>query len=139
MIAQILLSLVGVYSAWSFISMEINYRRASSMNIPLVRLFVDPLNVPWIILEPALWGLLDYLPFNWGTFGRYSRRGWHFHDKAESHLKYGPVWALVTPRDIYVHVADPRAISDIFGRREHFIRPSKMYSRCPADHGAKLT
>ncbi len=91
------------------------------MGIPLVRLPVDPLNLPC---------LLDRLPFDWGTFGRYSRRGWHFHDKAESHLHYGPVWALVTPRDIYVYVADPDAIHDIFLRRADFLRPSKMYSKC---------
>lgn len=129
MIAQLLLGLVVAYLLWSLAAMEINHRRASKMGIPLVRLPVDPLNLPWLILEPLLWHLLDRLPFDWGTFGRYSRRGWHFHDKAESHLHYGPVWALVTPRDIYVYVADPDAIHDIFLRRADFLRPSKMYSK----------
>lgn len=100
MIVQLLLGLGGAYLIWSLLAMEINYRRASSMDIPLVRLPIDPMNLPWLILEPLLWRLLDRLPFDWGTFGRYSRRGWHFHDKAESHLHYGPAWALVTPRDI---------------------------------------
>lgn len=109
--------------------MEINYRRASFMGIPLVRLPVDPLNIPWIILEPLLWRLLDRLPFDWGTFGRYSRRGWHFREKADSHLRYGPAWALVTPCDIHVQIADPDAIHDIFTRREDFLRPTKMYSK----------
>ena len=128
MIAQILLGLGVVYLTWSLIAMEINYRRASSIGIPLVRLPVDPMNIAWLILEPPLWRLLDRLPFSWGTFGRYSRRGWHFHDKAESHLHYGPAWALVTPCDIYVYVADPDATHDIFIRRGDFLRPSKMYS-----------
>ena len=109
--------------------MEINYRRASSMGIPLIRLPVDPMNIAWLILEPPLWRLLDRFPIEWGTFGRYSRRGWHFHDKAKSHLQYGPVWALVTPCDIYVYVADPEAIHDVFARRGDFLRPSKMYSK----------
>lgn len=108
--------------------MEINYRRASSMGIPLLRLPVDPLNLIWLILEPPLWRLLDHLPFSWGSFGHYSRRGWQFHDKAESHLQYGPIWAVVTPCDIYVYVADPDAIRDIFHRRGDFLRPTKMYS-----------
>lgn len=128
MIVQILLGLGVAYLAWSLVAMEFNYRRASSMGIPLVRLPIDPLNIPWLILEPPLWRLLDRLPFSWGNFRRYSRRGWHFHDKAESHLHYGPIWALVTPRDIYVYVADPDAIHDIFLRRGDFLRPSKMYS-----------
>jgi hypothetical protein len=109
--------------------MEINYLRASTMGIPLVRLPIDPLNGPWLILEPPLCRLLDCLPFDWGTFGRYSRRGWHFHDKADSHLHYGPVWALVTPRDIWLSIADPDAIHDIFSRRTDFLRPSKNYSK----------
>lgn len=88
-----------------------------------------PLHVVWIIVEPTLWRFLDRLPINWGVFGRYSRRGWHFYDKAESHLRYGPIWALVTPCDIYVYVADPNAIHDVFIRREDFLRPSKMYSK----------
>ena len=129
MISQILLSLGLVYLAWSYIAMEINHRRASAMGIPLVRLFIDPLNIPWIIFEPTVWRLLDLLPFRWGTFEHYSRRGWHFHDKAKSHVRYGPIWALVTPRDIYVYVADPDAIREIFDRRGDFLRPSKMYSK----------
>ena len=113
--------------------MEITYRRASSMGIPLIRLPVDPLNILWIILEPSLWPILDCLPFTLGSFGRYSRRGWHFKDKAKSHLQYGPAFALVTPCDIYVYVADPDAIHEIFNRRADFLRPTKMYSKSFTD------
>ncbi|KAL8707496.1 MAG: hypothetical protein Q9220_007486 [cf. Caloplaca sp. 1 TL-2023] len=135
MIAEILLSIGIAYTAWSWIALEINYRRASSMGIPLLRLFIDPQNVPWLLLEPLIWRVLDLVPLDWGTFGRYSRRGWHFRDKADSHLKYGAVWALVTPRDIYVYVADPDAITDIFHRRGDFLRPSKLYSSRLEAHG----
>lgn len=131
MIAELLLGLCVAYLTWSLVAMEINYRRASSVGIPLIRVPVDFLNIPWIILEPSLWSLLDRLPLDWGTFGRYSRRGWFFREKADSHLRYGPVWALVTPCDIYVQIADPGAIHDIFTRREDFLRPSKMYSKFP--------
>lgn len=128
MILEIITALILGWSLWSFIAMEINYRRASKMGIPLVRLAVDPLNLVWLFLEPPLWRLLDRLPFDWGDFGRYSRRGWHFREKARSHIKFGPIWALVTPCDIYVHCADPGAIQEIFTRRGEFLRPSKMYS-----------
>ncbi|PYI22749.1 cytochrome P450 [Aspergillus violaceofuscus CBS 115571] len=60
-------------------------------------------------------------------FGRYSRRGWYFADRGESHRRYGPIWAIVTPRDVYVNFADPEAIHDIFQRRTDFIRPSHLY------------
>ncbi len=138
MIAQVLLGFDVAYLLWSLISMEINYRRATSMGIPLVRLPVDSVNIVWLILEPPLWRFLDRFPINWGDFGRYSRRGWHFHDKAESHLHYGPIWALVTPADIYVYVADPDGIHDIFVRRGDFLRPSKMYSKLFESSGSKI-
>ena len=130
MFIQILVGIASAYLLWSIAAMEINYRRATAMGIPLIRLPVDPLNLPWLIIEGPLWRILDTLPLEWGSFGRYSRRGWHFHDKAQSHLQFGSIWALVTPRDVYVYVADPSAISDIFQRRTDFLRPSKMYSRC---------
>ncbi|KUJ14432.1 cytochrome P450 [Mollisia scopiformis] len=127
MIIEIMIGLGLGYLSWSLIAMEINYRRAAAIGIPLVRLPVDPMNLVWLILEPSLWNILDKIPIDWGTFGRYSRRGCHFHDKATSHLKYGPVWALVTPCDIYIYFSDPDAIHDIFMRRTDFLRPSKMY------------
>ncbi len=129
MIVELLLGLSVGYLTWSLVAMEINYRRASSMGIPLVRLPVDPLNIPWMTLEPFLWSLLDRLPLDWGTFGRYTRRGWFFREKADSHLRYGPAWALVTPSNVYVQIADPDAIHEIFTRREDFLRPTKMYSK----------
>lgn len=129
MILQLAIGLGVAYLVWSLAAMEINHRRASSIGIPLVRLPIDPMNIPWLVLEPYFWRVMDHLPFRWGTFGRYSRRGWHFHDKAKSHLHYGPAWALVTPCDIYVYVADPDAIHDIFMRRGDFLRPSKLYSK----------
>ena len=113
--------------------MELNHRRARRMSIPLIRLPVDPMNILWILLEPHFWRLLDTLPFNFAntTFGRYSRRGWFFADKASSHLRYGPIFALVTPMYIYIYVADPEAVHEIFTRREDFLRPSRMYSTWP--------
>lgn len=122
---------------WSMIAMELNMRRASAMNIPLIRLYIEPQNTLWMIIEPHLWPWLDKLPLNWGTFGRYSRRGWFFADKGESHRRYGPVFALVTPRSIYVYVAQAEATNEMFQRRADFVRPVEQYSRFPALHSRK--
>ncbi|GAB1197740.1 hypothetical protein APSETT444_007043 [Aspergillus pseudonomiae] len=108
--------------------MEINYRRACAMGIPLVRLCIDPQNLLWVLIEPHLWPWLDRLPIHWGNFGRYSRRGWYFADRGESHRRYGPIWALVTPKEIYINVADSEAIHDMFQRRTDFIRPVEQYT-----------
>ncbi|KAL1607621.1 hypothetical protein SLS60_002555 [Paraconiothyrium brasiliense] len=127
MFVEVLVGGVLFYTAWSILALHMNYRRASSMGIPLIRLPVDPLNVPFQVLEPHLFRLLDLLPIPLPAFLYHLRRGWYFRDKADAHLKIGPVWALVTPRDIHLHVSDSEAIHSVFSRRGDFIRPSKMY------------
>lgn len=128
MITLFILGLGVLNLIWSLVALEINYRRAASMGIPLVRLPIDQLNPIWLAMGPWFWFLLDYLPFKLGTFIYHSRREWQFRDKAESHVRCGRIWAVVTPCDIYVYVADPHAIRDIFLRRGDFLRPPEMYS-----------
>lgn len=126
---QLVITVLVGYLSWSLLAMELNYRRAKSMGIPLVRLPVDPLNIFWSVLENPTWQFLDLIPVNWGSFALYSRRGWNFKDKSASHIRYGPVWAIVTPRNIWVSIADPDAINDIYKRRTDFLRPSELYSK----------
>lgn len=64
MIAPIIVVLILAYLTWSLFAMEINYKRASSMRIPLVRLPVDPMGIFWLIVEPTIWRILDHLPIN---------------------------------------------------------------------------
>lgn len=123
------IAVVGLYLGYSFICLELNYRRASAMGIPLVRVPVDPLNIPFQVFEPHLFKLLDLFPSAaLPTFVPYLRRGWFFIDKADSHLRYGSIFACVTPRGIHVQVCESEAIHDIFSRRLDFIRPSENYS-----------
>lgn len=131
MIIQFLFGLVLAYFLWSLICLEINVRKARSLNVPYVRLPIDSNNIPWTIFQPYVWNILDRLSIKWSSypdFIRYSRRGWHFADKSETHVRLGPVWALVTPATIYVHIAEPDAINEMFTRRRDFVRPIKEYS-----------
>ncbi|KAF2028304.1 cytochrome P450 [Setomelanomma holmii] len=119
---------IATYMGWSFICLELNHKRASAMRIPLVRVPVDPLNVPFMVLEPHIFKLIDLFPPSiLPNFVRYMRRGWFFLDKANSHLKYGPIWACVTPRGIHMQICDSEVIHDMFNRRHDFIRPSENY------------
>lgn len=129
MFVKLLASAALCYLAWSLVTLQINYRRASTMGIPLIRLPVDPLNVLFQVFEPHIFRLLDALPIQLPEFLHCLRRGWYFKDKADMHLKYGPIWALVTPRDIHIHLVDSEAIHQVFSRRGDFIRPRKMYGK----------
>ncbi|KAJ6015100.1 cytochrome P450 [Penicillium herquei] len=126
MVLQVLALLVLTYLIWSLVAMEINYRRASSIGIPRIRMCVDGSNLLWQFSESYVWGLLDLLGLELGNF-RYSRRGWATYDKAKTHIRHGPAWALVTPRRVYVYVVDSEAINDIFQRRSDFLRPTEAY------------
>ncbi|KAI1413651.1 cytochrome P450 [Hypoxylon sp. FL1857] len=130
MFIQLLLSSILAYFVWSIVCLESNVRKARAMGVPFVRLPIDSNNVLWTIVQPHVWNIIDRLPFDWSLypdFVRYSRRGWHYDDGSETHVRLGPVWALVTPVTIYLHFADPDAIHEIVTRRTDFVRPIKEY------------
>ncbi|CAI6336590.1 unnamed protein product [Periconia digitata] len=111
------------------VALEVNFRRAASIGIPLVRLPIDPLNLFFQVSESHVWALIEGLPFGISlpTWARYARRGWYFKNEADSHIHYGPIWALVTPCDIHILVCDTEAVHSVFARRNDFGRPNKMY------------
>ncbi|KAJ4353464.1 uncharacterized protein N0V89_005193 [Didymosphaeria variabile] len=129
MFALLLLILAAGYLTWSLVCLELNYRRARAIGIPLFRLPIDPLNILFQIFESHVWEVLDRLPVKgvlpqWTT---YARRGWFFEDKADTFLRLGKVWAIVTPVGIYIQLADPEAIGDVLSRRMDFPRPTEPY------------
>ncbi|KAJ5732792.1 cytochrome P450 monooxygenase [Penicillium malachiteum] len=126
MVLQVLGLLALAYLIWSLVALEINYYRASAMGIPRIRVCVDGSNLLWQFSESHVWRLLDLLGLELGSF-RYTRRGWTTLDKAETHIRLGPAWALVSPRRIYVYIVDSEAVNDIFQRRSDFLRPTEAY------------
>ncbi|KAK2593190.1 hypothetical protein QQS21_009119 [Conoideocrella luteorostrata] len=130
MIFTIVLSSILAYVVWTLVCLESNVRKARAIGVPVIRLPVDTGNVLWMTLQPLIWNVLDRLPISWYSFPdfvRFSRRGWHFSDRSRTHVKLGPVWALVTPAAIQLHFADADAIREIFDRKEDFVRPIKEY------------
>ncbi len=130
MILELLLGPLLLYTLWSLYSLQSNIRKARTMGVPIIIIPVDSMNLAWTITQPWVWALLDRLPFEWTShpdWVRFSRRGYHFPEKANVHVRLGPVFALVTPGDIYLRVADPEAARDMFSRRRDFLRPTKEY------------
>ena len=125
LISVALLSYVG----WTLICLEANYRRASRMGIPLIRIPIDFHNIPFQVFEPLIWLVFDFFRIPLPRAARYMRRGWAFDDKAQSHLEMGPAFAFVTPREILVQLCDPEAVHDVWSRRVDFPRPAKIYRK----------
>ena len=97
MINQILLCLAVAWFTYGIVCFAIKYSDARRIGIPIVSSPVSQMNVFWIILQPILLPLLRRLPFGLGSFIRYNRRGWAFHDKCNMHLEFGDAWVHVTP------------------------------------------
>ena len=121
--------LCGLATAWfaySMLCLRANVRRARTMHVPLILVPVSPMNALWIAAEPLVYLVLDRLPvrFRWA---KYARRGWHFVDKAATHQALGEAFAVVTPRETFLHVCEPGAIAEVFARRQDFVRPVQLY------------
>jgi hypothetical protein len=129
LLASSVLLFVALFAIWSAIALEQNYRRASTMGIPLMRIPIDPLNIPWQIVEPHFFKFVDYFGIPMPRNSVLLRRGWYFRVKAELHEEMGTVWAFVTPNDIYLNVCDADGLREIFARRNDFVRPKEFYRK----------
>lgn len=132
MLAYFVACSVLAYAGWTLVCLEANVRQARRLGVPVVRLPVDVNNLLWILVQPHVWKVLDRLPVPWSAYPtcvRYARRGWYMPARAEAHVRLGPVWALATPVQICVHVADPDAILDMVTRRGDFQRPGPELSK----------
>lgn len=104
-------------------------RKARALNVPVIRIPIDPMNVPWMVFQGLIWKILDALPFNYPDFIRLCRWGWHVHEHSNLHVKLGPAFVMVTPVSFYLHVADPEAVHDLLWRRKDFLRPVREYRK----------
>ncbi|KID88384.1 Cytochrome P450, partial [Metarhizium majus ARSEF 297] len=130
MIVSILFSSILTYLAWTLIRLESNVHRARALDVPIVRIPFGVNSYTWVILQPFVWNLLNFLPVPWSSypdFVRYSHRTWHFLEKSRPTTTLGPVWALVSPEEISLHIADPDMIGEIFARWREFVRPVQKY------------
>ncbi|MCJ1334603.1 hypothetical protein MMC10_011315 [Thelotrema lepadinum] len=113
------------YSVYSF---KRNFDRVKHLNIPKVYNPLCPSNILWLLLQPALLPLLQLLPYDTRKWLRYSKWGWEYEDRYQTHAELGDVWMQVTPSMNWVYVADANLVNEIFHRREDFRRPRQLYS-----------
>ena len=112
------------YSVYSF---KRNFDRVKHLNIPKVYNPLCPSNILWLLLQPALLPLLQLLPYDTRKWLRYSKWGWEYEDRYQTHAELGDVWMQVTPSMNWVYVADANLVNEIFHRREDFRRPRQLY------------
>ncbi|KAL4744326.1 hypothetical protein BDW72DRAFT_212824 [Aspergillus terricola var. indicus] len=128
MLPLIITSAVLGWTLYSVVSLLSNVRRAQKIGIPFHIIPASPVNPLWIMLEPLIFFILDRLPFKFGHVNHYGRRTWQFTDKAQSHLRMGDAWAIVTPSEVFIYICDAEATTNILARRSDFVRPLELYT-----------
>lgn len=131
-IVSILFSSILTYLAWTLIRLESNVHRARALDVPIVRIPFGVNSYTWVILQPFVWNLLNFLPVPLSSYldcVRYSHRTCHFLENSRPTATLRPVWALVSPEEMSLHIADPDMIGEIFARWRDFVRPVQKYRK----------
>lgn len=128
MILQMLLCLAVAWLIYGVACFTSKYSDARKIGIPIVTSPIGPTNVFWMLLQSILLPFLPRLPFHLGSFTRYNRWGWAFHDKCGMHLEFGDAWIHVTPSANWLYLSDADAVKELFSHRRDFIKPYDIYS-----------
>lgn len=128
MLSYVLIAIPLTWITWSAVALVFNYAEARKFKLPIITIPFSPDNALWIVLQPLFLPLLERLPFGSGTFTRYCRWGFEFPEKARTYQELGDTWILCTPVSNWVYTCDAEAVSDLFARRNDFVRPLQVYS-----------
>ncbi|ROW02560.1 hypothetical protein VPNG_07862 [Cytospora leucostoma] len=101
-----------------------NYLTARKIGVPVRIILFDHVNPLWLVCDRKVLSLVRRLPLGLGSnsFTRYNYRGWEVPDRYYSHREMGDAYILVSSRNIWLYVADPGAVADIWRRGKDFPR-----------------
>lgn len=114
---------VSVLCACGF-SLARNYLAARKIGLPIRIILIDHTNPLWLLLDRTVLSAVKLLPLCLGSnsFTRYNYRGWEVPDRYFSHHEMGDAFTLISPGNIWVYIADPDAVTDIWRRGKEFAR-----------------
>lgn len=126
MISLLLLSAPATWFLYNLYCLLINYRRASRLGVPTICVLISPDNPLWIALQTSFSSFFRHIPLDYLSFTKYSRCGWEFHDRYQTHQRLGEAWILVTPNRNWLYVSQAEAANDILRRSHEFVHPCWM-------------
>lgn len=123
MLGAILLLLFGTAIQSGFCLLR-NYLVARKMGVAVRIILFDHVNPLWLVCDRLVLSFVKRLPFGLGnnSFTRYNFRGWEVPDRYYSHHEMGDAYILISPRNIWLYIADPDAILDLWRRGKEFPR-----------------
>ncbi|OJD10562.1 hypothetical protein AJ78_08463 [Emergomyces pasteurianus Ep9510] len=107
-----------IYKLISLLRFYIHARRAG---FPIIVSPVLSKSIPWMILaQPLLPWFKKYLPAWINDRLDVATHGWEFRRKREFHDRLGNIFAVVTPDECWLWVADPVVGNSVLQRRNEF-------------------
>ncbi|KAI1087191.1 cytochrome P450 [Rostrohypoxylon terebratum] len=123
-ILWVFLVLGTIWLSYSGICLYLNYLEARKIGVPIRIIPIDHLNKPWLLVDRQITSLIRRLPGVLGNnnFTRFNYRGWHERDGLRSHDEMGEAFVLVSPSHIWLHLANPDSLMNMYRRGKDFPR-----------------
>ncbi|KAI0023521.1 cytochrome P450 [Xylariomycetidae sp. FL0641] len=101
-----------------------NYLAARKIGLPIRIIPFDHNNPIWMVCDRLVLRLVRRLPFGLGdnSLTRYNYRGWEVPDRYFSHHELGDAFIMVSPANLWLYVADPDTVTEIWRRGKDFPR-----------------
>ncbi|PWY83684.1 cytochrome P450 [Aspergillus sclerotioniger CBS 115572] len=123
-LGTVLAALAGLYFLYKAVSFARFYIIGRRTGFPL---FVTPLftqHVLWMFVGPTFQPQLRrYLPRCLYEHLDITIHGWEFRHKNEMHRRFGKIFAIVSPDECSLWIADPTVASTVLQRRKDFVMP----------------
>lgn len=105
-----------------------NYLQARKIGVPVRIILIDHVNPLWLVCDRAVLSVIRRLPFGLGnnSFTRYNYRGWEVPDRYYTHHELGDAYILVSPSNVWLYIADPDAVTDLYKRGKEFPRDTSV-------------
>ncbi|KAI0146164.1 cytochrome P450 [Xylariaceae sp. FL1272] len=119
-VVALLFGTIALNSVWH---LSRNYAIARKMGVPIRVIPICHTNPLWTLIDRRVLSIFRCVPFiRNSSFTRYNFRGWEMADRCKSHDELGLAYVLVSPRRIWLYIADPEALMEVFRRRIDFPR-----------------
>jgi hypothetical protein len=124
-VLKIILSIAIALISWPILNLLKHYIKARSVGLPIIINPIDLLNPIWILTHKPLLPLFKSLPFGLVDWMVCSGFVSVFTNRHKLHNKHGPVYLLVTPKEIALFIDDPDLTEEILGKRKDLIKPDE--------------
>lgn len=114
--------------AWTANSLAHNRAKAKATGLPYLERWVSPINPFWLLWGSSFVRLCQRLGIATENLSRIYSFGWNANERANIHLDYGDVFAVVHPGGLVVCISNADLIYEILQRRTDFRRNMEEFA-----------